>query len=178
MLERLSTDAHHRLVLDLRFLGIDLVFDLQPLVLGEQLFVLQLFVVAGIQHHIAVEVNDLLHIPQGHVQKDGHIAGDALQVPDVRDRCCQLDETHPVTTHPAFGDLHTTALTDDAAVTHPLVLAAVAFPVLGGTKDLFAEQPVHLGLQGPVVDGLRFGDLTNHLTIGQGALAPLHHPFG
>ena len=133
--------------------------------------------VAGIQHHVAVEVDDLLHIAERHVQQDGHIAGDPFQVPDVGHRSGQLDEAHAVTTHPAFGDLHTAAFTDDAAVTHPLVLAAVALPVLGGAKDLFAEQPVHLGLERAVVDSLGFGDLTHHLAIGQGALTPLHHPF-
>ena len=178
MLEGLSTDAHHGLVLDLGIFGVDLVFNFQPLVFREQLLVLQVLVVAGIQHHVAVEVNDLLHIPQGHVQQDGHVAGDPLQVPDVGDGCRQLDEAHAVTTHAALGDLHTAAFTNDAPVTHPFVLTAVAFPVFGRAKNLFAEQPVHLGLEGAVVDGLRLGDLTDNLAVGQGALSPLHHPIG
>jgi len=51
------------------------------------------------------------------------------------------------------------ALADDSLVTDALVLAAVALPVLGGTEDALAEQPVLFGLQGPVVDRLRLGDL-------------------
>ena len=42
----------------------------------------------------------------------------------------------------------------------PLVLAAVALPVLGGTEDLLAEEAVLLRAQSPVVDGLRLLDLT------------------
>ena len=177
MLQRFSADAHGGLVLDLRIFGVDLVFNLQPLVFGEQLLVGEVFVVARIEHHIAVEVNDLLHIPQGHVEQDRHIAGDALQIPNVRHGGRQLDEAHAVPAHTALGHLHTAALADDAAVTHPLVLTAVALPVLGRAKDLFAEQAVHFRLERAVVDGFGLGHLAHHLTIGQRALPPLHHPL-
>ena len=178
LLQGFSTDADHRFVLDLGIFRVDLIFDLEPLVLCEQLFVFQILVVTWIKYHIAVEINDLLNIPQRHIQKDRHVAGDALQIPDMGYGCRQLDEAHAMATHPAFCDLHTTALADDAAVANALVLTAMALPVLGGAEDLFAKQPVHLGLEGAVVDGLRFGDLTHHLTVGQGALTPLHHPIG
>ena len=133
--------------------------------------------VARIEHHIAVEVNNLLHIPQGHVEQDRYVAGNALEIPNVGYGGSQLDETHAVTAHPALRHLHTTALADDAAVTHPFVLAAVALPVLGRAKDLLAEEPVHLGLQRAVVDGFGLGYLTHHLTVGQRALPPLHDPL-
>ena len=133
--------------------------------------------VALIEHHIAVEINDLLNIAQGHVKQDRHIAGNPLQVPNMGDRSRQLDEAHAVAPHPAFGDLNTATFADDAAVPHPLVLAAMAFPILGRSEDLLAEEPVHLGLEGAVVDRFRLGHLTNDLPIGQGALAPLHDPL-
>jgi hypothetical protein len=44
------------------------------------------------------------------------------------------------------------------AVLHALVLAAQAFPVGDGAKNLGAEKTVALGLEGAVVDGLRLGD--------------------
>ena len=47
----------------------------------------------------------------------------------------------------------------DALVADALVLAAGAFPVLLGTEDALAEQPVTLGLERAVVDGLGLGDL-------------------
>src|SRR2546423_1566466 len=56
--------------------------------------------------------------------------------------------------------LDAAALADDALVADPLVLAAVALPVLGRTEDALAEEPVLLRLQGPVVDRLRLGYLS------------------
>ena len=43
---------------------------------------------------------------------------------------------------------------------HPLVFAAIAFVVLGGSKDLRAEEAILLGLEGSVVDRLRLLDLS------------------
>jgi hypothetical protein len=57
------------------------------------------------------------------------------------------------------SDLDPAALADDAPEADPLVLAAIALPVLGRTEYALAEEPVLLGLQGPVVDRLRLGDL-------------------
>src|SRR5213075_1913318 len=44
------------------------------------------------------------------------------------------------------------------AIADPLVLAAVALPILHGPEDALAEQAVAFGLEGPVVDGLGLGD--------------------
>src|SRR6185437_4967578 len=69
------------------------------------------------------------------------------------------DVAHALTADLRAGHLDAAALADDALVTDALVLAAVALPVLGGTEDALAEQPVLLGLQRAVVDRLRLGDL-------------------
>jgi hypothetical protein len=58
----------------------------------------------------------------------------------------------------AERDFHAALVADHAAVLHPLVLAAQAFPVGDGAKNLGAEQAVTLGFEGAVVDGLRLGD--------------------
>src|SRR5699024_9680940 len=55
---------------------------------------------------------------------------------------------------PVLGDLEAAVLTVLALITDTLIFAAVALPVLGGSKDALAEQAVPLGLQGAVVDGL------------------------
>ena len=68
---------------------------------------------------------------------------------------------HPLAAHLGAGDLDATPLADDALEADPLVLAAVALPVPGGTEDLLAEQAVTLGLERAVVD--RLGLL--HLTV-------------
>ena len=49
---------------------------------------------------------------------------------------------------------------DDALVLHALVLAAQALVILHGTENAGAKQAVTLGLEGTVVDRLRFLDLT------------------
>ena len=67
---------------------------------------------------------------------------------------------HPLAADLGPGDLDATALADDALEADPLVLAAVAFPVPGGTEDLLAEQTVALRLERAVVDGLRLLHLT------------------
>ena len=61
---------------------------------------------------------------------------------------------HALTADLRARDLHAAALADDALVADALVLPAVALPVLRGTEDALAEEPVLLGLQRPVVDGL------------------------
>src|SRR5207344_2493785 len=75
------------------------------------------------------------------------------------DRAGQLDVAHPLATDLAPGHLHAALVADDALVADPLVLAAVALPVLGRTEDALVEQPVLFRLERPVVDGLGLGDL-------------------
>src|SRR5690606_40769088 len=67
-------------------------------------------------------------------------AGDAFDIPNVGDGRRQLDVAHPLPAHLGLGDLHAAAVAHNALVTDPLVLAAMALPVLDGTEDLLAEQ--------------------------------------
>src|SRR5699024_1237811 len=103
--------------------------------------------------------DDLLEILRREIEQVAQAAGHALEVPDVGDGSGQLHVPHALTAHGGLGDLHAAALADDALEAHALVLAAVALPVPGGAEDALAEQAVHLGLQGAVVDGLRLLDL-------------------
>ena len=105
------------------------------------------------------EVEDLLELLRSHVDQVADPRGNALEEPDVGDRRGQVDVRHPLTADLRTGDLDAAALADDALVADPLVLAAVALPVLGRTEDALAEQAVLLGLQGPVVDRLRLRHL-------------------
>src|ERR671932_88529 len=105
------------------------------------------------------EVQDLLELLGSHVEQVADAARDALEEPDVADRRGEVDVAHPLTSDLGPRDLDAAALADDALVADALVLAAVALPVLGGTEDALAEESVLLGLQRPVVDGLRLGYL-------------------
>src|SRR5690606_34299797 len=112
------------------------------------------------------EVDDLLELlglqlltGLGAHEQVGEPGAGAPEVPDVHDRSGELDVAHPLAADLRAGDLDAAALADDALEAHPLVLAAVALPVLGGTEDLLAEEPVLLRLERAVVDGLGLLDL-------------------
>src|SRR3990170_550311 len=115
--------------------------------------------------HELGEVEDALQAAGRNVQEETDAAWRPLNEPDVSHRRSEINVAHPLTPHLGAGHLHAALVADDALVAHPLVLAAIALEVLGGTKDLLAEQAVFLGFQGPVVDRLRLGDLT----VGPGA---------
>ena len=67
---------------------------------------------------------------------------------------------HPLTAHLGTGDFDAALVADDTLVTYPLVLAAIAFEVLGRAENSFTEQAVPLRLECPVVYRLRLGYLT------------------
>ena len=110
--------------------------------------------------HRGGEVEDLLQLLGSHVDQIADPARHALEEPDVGDGRRQVDVAHALAAHLRAGHLDAAALADDALVADPLVLAAVALPVLGRTEDALAKQAVFLGLQRPVVDRLRLGDLS------------------
>ena len=112
------------------------------------------------------EVDDLLELLRlellaglGPHEQVGEPRPGAAQVPDVDHGRGELDVPHAVAPHLGPGDLDPAALADDALEAHPLVLAAVALPVLGRAEDLLAEEPVLLGAQRAVVDRLGLLDL-------------------
>ena len=126
--------------------------------LGQQLLFFQRGQ-TGIGNDIACKVQDLLQQAGADVQHQANAAGDALEVPDVADGRGQLNVAHALTANLCLGDLDTAAIADLALVADALVLAAVALPVLGRSKNALAVQAVALRLQGAVVDGLRLLDL-------------------
>ena len=67
--------------------------------------------------------------------------------------------SHPLPTHFLLSNFHAASVADDSAIPDSLVLAAIAFVILGRTEYLFAEETIALWLVGPVVDRLRFQDL-------------------
>ena len=61
--------------------------------------------------------------------------------------------THALAADLGLRNLNAALVADDALETGALVLAAVTFPVLGGTKDALAVQTVTFRLEGTVVNG-------------------------
>src|SRR3982750_1789921 len=66
---------------------------------------------------------------------------------------------HALAPHAAQRHFDRAFLADDALVFHALVFAAQALVILDRPENTRAEQAVALGLEGPVVDGLRLFDL-------------------
>src|SRR4029079_12099830 len=105
------------------------------------------------------DVEDALEVPRADVEEDAEAARRALEVPDVADRARQVDVVHSLPTDLAARDLDAALVADDSLVANPLVLPAVALPVLGGTEDALVEETVLLRLERPVVDRLRLRHL-------------------
>ena len=134
-----------------------LLARLAEAVLAQQLLVAKRGL-AGIGDDVGFEVQDLLQLLERHVEQRTDAARQALEEPDVGHRRGQVDVSHALAAHFRLDHLDAALLADDAAVTHAFVLAAVALVVFGRAEDLGAEQPVPLGLEGAVVDGLGFAD--------------------
>src|SRR5208337_2798877 len=96
---------------------------------------------------------------EGHVEQGADARRQRAQEPDVRDRGGEIDVAHALAPDLGLNDFDAALFADHAAMTHALVLAAVALVVLGRAEDFGAEQPVALGLEGPVVDGFGLLDL-------------------
>ena len=75
-------------------------------------------------------------------------------------RNCELDMTHPLTTHTGQSDLYSTTVTDDALVLDPLIFSTGALPVTGRPEDSLAKKTTLLRLERPVVNRLRILHLT------------------
>ena len=114
---------------------------------------------AGLDHDEVLEVQDALEIAQRHVEDHADPRRHRLEEPDVRDRRRQIDVADALAPHLALDHLDAALLADDAAILHPLVLAAQALVVLDRPEDPRAEQAVALRLEGPVVDRLGLLDL-------------------
>ena len=141
------------------FKGILVLFPhLLVLAFGQELLFLQRSK-AGIGNDIVCKVEHLVQLAGTDVQHQANAAGNALEIPDVRNGCSQLNVAHALAADLSAGNFDTALIADLALIADALILAAVAFPVLGRSKNALAVQAVALRLQGAVVDGLRLLDL-------------------
>ncbi len=150
--DRLGADAGAEGVLA------ELVDLVEELVLVEELAVLEIGQ-ARLDHDVLLEVEDALEVAQRHVEHQADARRQRLQEPDVRDRRGELDVAHALAPDLLQRHFHAALLADDAAILHPLVLAAQALVVLDRTEDARAEEAVPLRLERAVVDGLGLLDL-------------------
>ena len=98
--------------------------------------------VARVQHNVVSKVQHLFQITGGYIQNQAHTAGDALKIPNMGNRCSQLNMAHALTTNLAAGNLNAAFIADNTLITNAFIFAAMAFPVLSRAKDSFAEQAI------------------------------------
>jgi hypothetical protein len=146
-----------------------LLLQVQELVLVEHL-VRAHFLRARLDDDVVGVVDHLLEVTQREVEEVAHGTGQGLEEPDVGDRHGELDVTHPLAAHLGQRDLDAAAIADDAAVPDPLVLAAVALPILHRPEDPLAEQAILFRLERAVVDCFGLG----HLAPRPPRAEPLH----
>ena len=152
----------------------ELLAERMVALLGDDLTNLQRRIL-GIDDGVGDAVENLLEILQWDVEEVTDAARQALEEPDVRDGCGEVDVTEPLAANLALDDLNAALLADNAAMLHALVLAADALVVLHGPEDPGTEETVALRLEGTVVDGLRLlhfamRPLPNALRRGQADL--------
>ena len=119
------------------------------------------FVFVHRAHQPGRQVNDFLQLLGLHLiawleaaEQVGQPRTSSLEVPNVHHWCGEFDVTHAVTTHARTSYFNTALVADDALELDSLVFSAGALEVTGWPEDFFTEQPVALGAQGAVVDGL------------------------
>ena len=115
------------------------------LLLGEDLLILEPRI-HRIQHDIGGEVEHSLQNPGADVQDQSHPGGDALKIPDMRDRSRERDMAHSLPADGGLRHLDAAAVADHALIADLFVLAAVALPVLDRSEDALTEETVLFGL--------------------------------
>src|SRR6185437_15714219 len=97
-------------------------------------------------------VDDTLNLLRGHVERERETRRDALKEPDVADRGRKRDVADALAANGRARHFDATLVADHALIADAAVLTAVAFVILGRTKDTLAEQSVLFRTLGAVVD--------------------------
>src|SRR4051794_2647603 len=149
--------AHHRDV----FAG-EFLVELPLSLVGDNLALADAFDFTGGHDDVGFEVQDALELAERDVEEVPDAARKALEEPDVGTGARQLDVPEALAADAGEGHFDAALVADDAPVLHAFVLSAQAFPILGGSEDARAEQPVALRLKSPVINSLRLG----HFAVG------------
>src|SRR5215218_7487228 len=133
--------------LDLVDLLIPVQLELLYLILHpatQQVYVVGPLLTVDPRNYGAGEVEYPVELLGTDIEQISHSARHALDEPHVRHRGGELDVAHPVAAYAGAGYLDPAPLADDALEPDPLVLAAVALPVLGRAEDALVEEAVLL----------------------------------
>ena len=129
------------------------VLSAQIFVFRQQLAVLQRRQIR-VKHDVGFKIQNPLEIFQRHIKQQADTRRQALQEPDMRDRCRQRNMAHALAPDTAERYFNAALFADNALILHALVLAAQAFVILDRPEDAGTEQAITLRLESPVVDCL------------------------
>ena len=117
--------------------------------------------VTGIEDNVLCKIEHLLQGLGRHIQNQRHTRRNCLEIPDVRNRRCQLDVSHTFATN-LFGCYVNAALfaLDNLFAVRVLILTAHTSAIFAGTENTLAEQSTDLCLERSIVDGLGLVNLT------------------
>jgi len=89
----------------------------------------------GIYNYICLKVKHPFQVLQSQIQEITHLGGKTLQKPYMGYRGCEFNVAHTFAANFALDHFHAALLTLSSSVFHPLVLSAVTFVILDGSKD-------------------------------------------
>src|SRR6185312_7511527 len=145
--------AHHGDVL-----AMVLLFELALALIGDHFAERQISHLAWIDHDESFEVQHTLELAQRDIEQMADARGQTFEEPHVRAGARELNVAEAFAADARQRHFDAALIADHAAVLHPLVFAAEAFPVRDRAENARAEQTVTLRLERAVVDGFRFGD--------------------
>jgi hypothetical protein len=111
---------------------------------------------------IVGEMEETVQIAPRDIEKEAHIIGNPLGVPDVGHGGSQIDVAHPLPPNSGTSYFHPAFVAYHAPIAYLLILSAITLPILGGAEDGLTEKPILLRTQAAIVNGLWLG----HLAIG------------
>ena len=138
--------------------GLGILLELALAFVGNHFALREIGHFARIDDDVGFEIEHALEFTQRDVEQVADARRQALEEPHVRAGAGQFDVAQAFAAHARQRHFDAALVADDAAMLHPLVLAAETFPVRHGSEDPRAEEAVAFRLERAVVDGFRFGD--------------------
>ena len=135
-------------IVPMLFTSLAITFLAKDLSLGKRGFL-------GIYNYMGLEIQNLFEVFQRKVQQVAYLGRQAFKKPDMGHRRRQFDMSHALAAYLGLNNFHAAFFTDHTAVLHALVFTAITLVILGGAENFGAKESIPLGLERPIVDGLR-----------------------
>ena len=134
------------------------MFELAFALVGDDFTLTEIGNFAGIDYDMRFKIEHALEFTQSDIEQVADAGRQTLEEPDVRTGAGEFNVAQAFAANAGERYFNAALVADDAAVLHPLVLAAEAFPVSHRSENTGTEKTVTFRLEGPVVDGFRFGN--------------------